>query len=78
MEKLEIVIKKFSDHQCPDCPLCDDNILEHCQIHRKWLKLIQKYITEDIDSQEYVERTLKLLADNKEHLKFKLSVLSLQ
>jgi len=73
-----IVTKKFSDHRCPDCPLCDDSVLDYCQIHNQWLELLQKYVTEDIDSHEYVLNTLKLLADHKEHLKVKLSMLSLQ
>ena len=74
----KIVAKKFSNHRCPDCPLCDDNVLEHCQIHNQWLELMQKYVTEYIDSQEYVDSTLKLLTDHKEHLKIKLCMLSLQ
>jgi len=74
----KIVAKKFSKYRCPDCPLCDDNALKHCQIHKQWLELMQKYVIEDIDSQEYVDSTLKLLTDHKEHLKIKLSMLSLQ
>jgi len=75
----KIITDKFLEYRCPDCPICgDSNSHEHCQIHNKWLELLQKYITKNIESQEYVEETLKLLSDNKEHLKIKLSHLTFQ
>ncbi len=74
----DFIDEEFSNYRCTDCPLCDDSILEHCQIHDRWLELLQKYVTELIDSQEYIENTLKLLTNHKAHLKIKLSKLSLQ
>jgi hypothetical protein len=74
----EIIAKEASDHRCSDCPLCGDNIHAHCEIHDQWLELLQKYITNEINSQEYIENTLTLLAAHKDDLKVKLSTLSLQ
>lgn len=73
-----ILKKAFSRYKCPDCPLCDDNVLRHCQIHNQWLDLIEHSVTDEIDSREYVLHTLRLLSDHKEHLMVKLSTLSLQ
>ncbi len=74
----EIVAKEVSDYQCPDCPLQDDDSHEHCQIHDQWTKLLQKYVANEINSQEYVENTLALLATHKEDLRIKLSALPLE
>lgn len=74
----EIVAKEVSDHQCSDCPLQDDNTHEHCQIHDQWMGLLQKYVANEINSQEYVENALSLLTTYKEDLRIKLSALPLQ
>ena len=74
----EIVAKEVSGHQCPDCPLQDDNTHEHCQIHDQWVELLQKYVANEISSQEYVEKALLLLTTHKEDLRIKFSALSLQ
>ncbi|NOQ41027.1 MAG: hypothetical protein GQ563_00800 [Desulfuromusa sp.] len=74
----DIVAKKVSDHQCPDCPLQDDNTHGHCQIHDQWVELLQKYVANEISSQEYVEKALSLLTTHKEDLRIKLSALPLQ
>ena len=74
----EIIAREASDHRCSDCPLCGDNTHKHCEIHDQWLKLLQQYIANEINSQEYIENTLILLATHKEDLRVKLSSLSLQ
>jgi hypothetical protein len=71
----EIIDKKFSSQRCPDCPLSEINILEHCQIHEQWRELFQQYAADEINSKIYIENTLKLLAQHKEDLKIKLSML---
>ena len=73
-----IVAEEVSEHKCPDCPLQDDNASGHCQIHDQWLELLQKYAVDEIDSQEYVENALSLLAAHKESLRIKLSDLPLE
>ena len=74
----DIVAEEVSEHKCPDCPLQDDNASGHCQIHDQWIELLQKYAADEIDSQEYVENALSLLATHKEGLRIKLSDLTLQ
>ena len=71
----EIIDKNFSSQRCPDCPLYEINILEYCQIHEQWLELLQQYAADEINAKIYVENTLKLLAQNKEDLKMKQSML---
>jgi hypothetical protein len=41
------------------------------------MELLQQYVTGKIDSQEYIEDALELLAEHKEDLKVKLSALPL-
>ena len=72
----ESIARDVSDYRCPDCPLCGDNCQGKCQIHDQWVELLQKYIAGEINSKEYVEDTLSLLAEHKEDLKVKLSALS--
>ncbi len=71
----EILDKELSSQVCPDCPLSDINDSEHCQIHEHWLELLQQYAADEINAKIYVENTLKLLAQHKEDLKMKLSML---
>jgi hypothetical protein len=71
----EVIKKELSEQRCPDCPLAKRNILKPCQIHSRWLELLQQYVNDEINSKEYVERALKLLNQHKENLKVKLSVL---
>ncbi len=74
----EVVAREVSEHRCPDCPLCDGDDHEHCEIHDQWLVLLQKYIAHEVNSQEYIGETLTLLSSHKEDLKIKLSTLSSQ
>ena len=68
--------KEAATERCPDCPMSDGEPSENCQIHQMWLELLRKYATDEVDSKEYVTRTLALLAGHKEHLKIKLSRLN--
>ncbi|MDX2494087.1 MAG: hypothetical protein QNK27_03910 [Desulfuromusa sp.] len=74
----EVVTKKVLDHKCADCPLDNGDAIEHCEIHDQWLALLQKYAADEINSQEYVENALALLATHKEDLRIKLSALPLE
>ena len=67
----ESLTQTMSGHRCPDCPLSGPGADEHCQIHDQWVELLHQYITRKIHSEEYIESSLKLLAQNKEHLKIK-------
>jgi len=65
----ESITREVSSHRCPDCPLSDPGTDVHCQIHDQWMELLQQYMTKEMNSREYIESSLKLLAQNKEHLK---------
>ena len=58
-----------------DDPISEINILEHCQIHEQWRKLLQQYAADEISSKTYIANTLRLLAQHKEDLTIKLSML---
>jgi len=62
-------------HRCPDCPLSSTGSDEHCEIHEQWLELIHQYMADELNSREYIESALELLARNKEHLKIKHGML---
>jgi len=73
----EIVAKKVSNHRCPDCPLCENNVHKQCEIHDQWVELLLRYIAGETNSQRYVDELLTLLTNHKEELKIKLNSLSL-
>ncbi|SDZ73773.1 hypothetical protein SAMN05660420_00027 [Desulfuromusa kysingii] len=73
----KIIAAEASNHRCLDCPLCDDKTQDHCAIHDQWLELLQKYIANEVNTQEYTKKTLELLTAHKEDLKVKVSELSL-
>jgi len=67
----ENALREASSHRCPDCPLSDPGTDEHCQIHDQWVGLLHHYMANEMNSREYIESALKLLAQNKKHLKIK-------
>ena len=67
----ESLSREVSSHRCPDCPLSDPGSDEHCQIHDQWVELLHQYMADEMNSREYIESSLELLAQNKEHLKIK-------
>ncbi|MDX8403561.1 MAG: hypothetical protein R8K54_04045 [Mariprofundaceae bacterium] len=75
MWEKESITKEVSSHRCPDCPLSDPGVFEYCQIHSQWLKLLQQYAANEINSKKYVESSLEILAQNKENLKIKRGML---
>jgi hypothetical protein len=38
-----------------------------------WLELLRQFTADEVDSKQYVERSLSLLSRHKEDLRFKLS-----
>ncbi len=72
----EIITADCSEKKCPDCPLSDIDTSDHCFIHDQWLVLLKNYISDKISSKKYIEKTLDLLAEHKQDLKIKLSLLS--
>lgn len=58
-----------STKRCPDCPLDANEHATQCEVHRRWLALLQQYISSQIASDQYVKETLSLLNEHKEQLK---------
>lgn len=59
----------LAKQRCPDCPLVRRDSDAPCAIHDHWLDLLRRYAHHEIDSPEYVERTLELLARYKARLR---------
>ena len=59
-----------ADRRCQDCPLLHSSSnKEICSIHSKWVILLNKYVTDKIDSEKYIEETLRILNQHKDELK---------
>ena len=56
------------DQRCDDCPMLDDGSNASCIIHTRWVGLLKEYIAGDINSERYVEATLRLLDDHKNQI----------
>jgi len=74
----EHLTREVSSHRCPDCPLSDSGVSQHCQIHNQWLELLRQYAADEINSGKYIEDALVLLSRNKEHLKVKQGVVRMR
>ena len=59
--------------RCSDCPLVDDGATSQCDIHEQWAALLQSYIADELDSEQYVKDTLRLLNEHKTRLKIGVS-----
>jgi hypothetical protein len=55
--------------RCPDCPLAEEGLTAHCEIHHRWSDLLNSYMAGEVSSRRYVEDTLRLLTDDKTRLK---------
>ena len=74
MWEKESITNEVSSHRCLDCPLSEPGVFGHCQIHEQWLALLQQYAADEINSRQYIESSLEMLAQNKEHLRIKRGV----
>ena len=54
--------------RCPDCPLTHDSSTSFCIIHRRWVGLLNEYVAGEINSERYIEETLRLLEQHKHNL----------
>jgi len=63
------VAQEAPSSRCPDCPLEGQDDATTCEIHERWLDLLNRYVDRDISSRAYVVDTLSLLRDHKERLK---------
>lgn len=71
-----VINKEAATERCPDCPMSDKGASKNCQIHQRWLELLQQYEADELDSKQYVANALALLARHKDNLKIKLSELN--
>jgi hypothetical protein len=62
------VYAQATQTRCPDCPLAGGG-LTSCQIHHRWLDILNSYLAGEISSRRYVESTLRLLREHKMRLK---------
>ncbi len=67
----EVVSAEFSKARCADCPLAGIGNEHHCEIHGKWLLLLQQYTSNEINSEQYVKDSLALLTDHKNEIRLK-------
>jgi hypothetical protein len=55
--------------RCLDCPLVHCGPDKFCEIHGRWVKLLNEYVGGKINSLDYVNDSLQLLNANKDKLK---------
>jgi len=65
----KVVAQEAPASRCPDCPLERRNGAAACEIHERWLELLNQYVAGNISSKAYVVDTLNLLRQHKERLK---------
>ncbi|EXI90797.1 MAG: hypothetical protein AW11_00656 [Candidatus Accumulibacter regalis] len=65
----QTAISTLARRRCPDCPLAGGSQEKPCAIHRRWLKLLERYAADELSSPEYVEMSLALLNTHKSWLK---------
>lgn len=61
--------RRVADMRCQDCPLLHSSSKEICSIHSKWVILLNEYVTDKINSEKYIEKTLSILNQHKYELK---------
>lgn len=64
----KLVSEEATGNRCADCPLEQRDDLP-CEIHERWLALMNQYLAGETSSEAYVEDTLELLRRHKERLK---------
>lgn len=71
-----LIAGEASSSRCPDCPIERRGGTETCEIHERWLEVLNLYVSEEISSRRYVEDSLDLLRRHKERLRRSLSLVS--
>lgn len=65
----QTAIAALATRRCSDCPLAGGSQEKPCAIHRRWLKLLERYAADELSSHDYVEMSLALLNAHKSWLK---------
>lgn len=71
-QKQERLPGVLAERRCADCPLVDRGAGGTCMIHKRWVGLLREYVSGEIHSDSYIEATLRLLQEHKDHLKVAL------
>ena len=71
--KTKLIASEASSNRCPDCPLEDQGGSGRCEIHDRWLEVLNLYVEGETSSRQYVEDALDLLRSHKERLRRSLS-----
>ena len=70
----ELVADEAPTSRCRDCPLERRRAgAIRCEIHGRWLGLLNRYMAGETSSREYVEDSLSLLRKHKERLRRSIS-----
>lgn len=67
------VAAQASTSRCPDCPLDPRPGGARCEIHKRWLDVLNLYMSGETSSRQYVETSLDLLRGHKERLRKSLT-----
>lgn len=71
--KTNLIAGEAIASRCSDCPLEREGDAETCEIHERWLQVLNLYVSGETSSRRYVEDSLVLLRRHKERLKRSLS-----
>ena len=63
-----VVSKTAVNKRCVDCPLIHLGDAQNCAVHDAWLALLNRYLSKELTSAEYVEDALMLLQEHKSEL----------
>ncbi len=69
----DVVAQQAPASRCLDCPLEGRGDASTCEIHERWLELLNQYVAGTISSKDYVLDNLNLLRRHKEELKKRVS-----
>jgi len=72
--KTNRIASEASSNRCTDCPLEDQGDSGRCEIHERWLSVLDLYVAGETSSQRYVEDSLGLLRRHKERLRRSLNL----
>lgn len=64
-----VVVDQAPNSQCPDCPMERRQQAGTCEIHERWLGLLNDYVSRKVSSEAYVSESLDLLRLHKEKLR---------
>ena len=63
-----VISKTALSKRCVDCPLVQVGDSQSCAVHDDWLALLNRYLSKELTSEEYVEDALTLLQEHKSEL----------